>query len=354
MSQKPNAYPDYVSHSPAPSGLKGIYTYLEKEKTSVKAWTYEPELLPNSDEHQLLIMVEPHFIPEKEEMEAYKSFIEAGNTILLFKENPKGMFGLKSVFIEQDPMVDEESSTIYDKAEREFKANIISNIRLSPNGEDEILLYDNNGPIAIKQTIGMGELIVSNTPQWMTNGALLNDDHIPLVLALIKASVTTDTILFDEYSHGGQNASTIFTLYPKWFLLLMLQGGLFSFLWLWSKGKRFGPILVPREETVRFSDEGIKALAAWYQRGRRYHDSLVIQADYIKVQLHDRWGIPYNYAWKDLVSPLERKWSGMSNKEIRPFLNDLTNILTKEKVSKQEYLLWSKKLDRLRKEVEEG
>ncbi len=36
-----------------------------------------------------------------------------------------------------------------------------------------------------------------------------------------------------------------------------------------------------------------------------------------------------------------------------PFLNGLTNILEKEKISKQEYLLWSKKLDRLRKEVED-
>ena len=33
---------------------------------------------------------------------ATHSFMEAGNTILLFKENPKGMFGLETEFVETD------------------------------------------------------------------------------------------------------------------------------------------------------------------------------------------------------------------------------------------------------------
>jgi hypothetical protein len=44
----------------------------------------------------------------------------------------------------------------------------------------------------------------------------------------------------------------------------------------------------------------------------------------------------------------------MNPKSVKPFLHDLTNILAKEKITKQEYLFWSQKLDQLRKEVEEG
>ena len=53
-------------------------------------------IVTKQSENQLLVMVEPYFIPNNEEMEAYKTLWRAGNTILLFKENPKGMFDLKT------------------------------------------------------------------------------------------------------------------------------------------------------------------------------------------------------------------------------------------------------------------
>ena len=295
-------------------------------------------------------MIEPYFMPDSEEMDAYKAFMEAGNTILLFKKNPKGMFDLNTVLGETQSSTDEEPN-VFDLEEKAFRAEINSPVRLQTNEQDEILLYDEAGPIALKRDYGEGELIVSISPEWITNGKLLNNDHIPLVISLINEG-NAGTFLFDEYIHGVQNASTIGTLYPKWFLLLMLQGILMTLLWLWYAGKRFGPIFIPREETVRFSDEGIRALAAWYIRGRRYHDSLVIQADYVKLLLQERWGIPYSKEWKDLSDQFERKSPKMPKLEIPTFLKGLVNILEKEKISKQEYLLWSKKLDRLQKEVE--
>jgi len=124
-------------------------------------------------------------------------------------------------------------------------------------------------------------------------------------------------------------------------------------LWLWMKGKRFGPIFVPREESVRFSDEGLKALAAWYLRGKRYHDSIIIQSDYVKLLLQERWQIPYHREWQDLSSYMEKKWTRMSANEINSFLTGLVHILEKETITKQEFLLWSKRLEQLRKEVEE-
>ena len=97
-----------------------------------------------------------------------------------------------------------------------------------------------------------------------------------------------------------------------------------------------------------------KALAAWYIRGHRYHDSLVIQADYVMTLLHEHWRISSHNEWKDLTIQFERKWPHISKEEIHTLLNGLTKMLQKSKVSKQEYLLWSKKLEMIRKEVEEG
>ena len=246
-----------------------------------------------------------------------------------------------------------DEGLVFDQTGATYIAEVLSTVRLQTNVQDEVLLSDDAGTIALKRPFGDGQLIVANSPGWLTNGEILTDDHLALVLALIKDE-NGQIFLFDEYIHGEKNAATVLTIYPRWFLLLMVQAGLITLLWLWYRGKRFGPIFIPREETVRFSDEGIRALAAWYIRGHRYHDSLVIQAEYVRTLLQERWRIPYQPEWQDLTIHFERKWPQISKAELASLLNGLTVVLGKEKLSKQEYLLWSKKLEEIRKEVEAG
>ena len=339
----------YASDSPSPTGVKALYTYVLNHKDVVKRWSNPPGQLPKNPEHQLLIMVEPYFTPNSAELDSYTRFMEAGHTILLFKENPKGMFGLETELVET------EAVNVLDAAGATYRTNseVTSQVRLLENAQDEILLSDDEGTIALKRVVGDGHLIVANSPRWITNGEIVTDDHIALLLTLLNDE-DSKIILFDEYIHDVKNSTTILTIYPRWFLLLMIQGALLTILWLWHHGKRFGPVFIAREETVRFSDEGIKALAAWYIRGHRYHDSLVVQANYVKTLLQEQWRIPYHQEWQDLTTQFERKWPHLQKEEIHSLLNGLANVLEKSNVSKQEYLLWSKKLEQIRKEVEEG
>src|SRR5699024_8055442 len=91
---------------------------------------------------------------------------------------------------------------------------------------------------------------------------------------------------------------------------------LLTLFWLWYQGKRFGPLRQPREATVRFSNEKTSALAAWYQRGRRYQDSIVIQADYLKLLLQEKWGIPYQQGWQECNDMMIQKESELTNEII--------------------------------------
>ncbi|WP_449540275.1 DUF4350 domain-containing protein [Ferdinandcohnia sp. Marseille-Q9671] len=347
----PKEYPHYVSESPSPTGVKALYTYLNDE-AEAKRWIHSPERLSNSDENQILLMVEPFFTPEQEEMNAYLDFIEAGNTIVLFKSNPKGMFTINTLPADVEPF-DNEAISIRNHNGHEYKAKLEATNRIIPNDSDTVLLEDEAGVIATSRTIGSGELITSLSPEWLMNQNLLDYEHIPLLMSLLDIGPAT-SYYFDEYIHSPKNASTLTTLYPNWFLLLLLQGAILVVLWLWYKGKRFGPVRIPREETVRFSDEGIRAVSAWYLRGRYYHDSLHIQAEYVKQLLQEKWGIPYHKEWTDLSLTLQQRWTDKKPKEIQHYLRALSNMLKNEKVSEQEYLLWSRNLDELRKEVEKG
>ncbi|PLS09535.1 DUF4350 domain-containing protein [Neobacillus cucumis] len=347
---KPEIYPSYVTVSPSPTGVKALYTYLKKEK-EVKSWIHSPDLLPKEKHNQLLVMVGPAFTPEKKWMQQYINFMEAGNTILLMQTNPKGMFNIETDYIQRGSSQSDKWTKVKDENGKTYRAEVDSDIRIRTVKNDDILLSDQSGAIAAKRAYGKGQLIMAITPQWMTNEKLLKKDHLPLSFLLLKQG-KADSILFDEYIHGGENESSILTVYPKWFLVLILQGILLVVLWLWYKGKRFGPLLSPREEWVRYSDEKIQAIAAWYLRGRRYQDSLRVQADYVKLLLQEQWQIPYSKDWQDLSPYFERKWLKMPANEIQTFLGGIAAILNQDKINQQEYLLWSRKLEELRNEVE--
>ncbi len=350
LSKQPQEYSPYDSRSPSPSGIKAFYTYLGNETSVVDRWEQSSKLLPESQGRHLLLLVEPFVIPDTEEMEAYIDFMEQGNTILLMKNNPRGFFDIRTMFVEM--MFSEQ--TVFDSTETSYEADIHSSVRIEKSVDDKVLLSDFHGAIAVKREYGEGALIVSLAPNWLMNGEILAKDHLPLVLGLLQEEgMDYSHILFDEYNHGETGTSSL-DVYQSWFLLLLFQGLLLTILLLWMLGKRFGPILQPREETVRYSDESIRALAAWHIKGNAYQDSLQTQAGYVKYLMQEKWGVPFNRDWKDCTGILHKKWTTMDNGKIDLFLHQLTMILRKDKISKQEYLLWSKQLDTLRKEVEEG
>lgn len=347
-SGHPQEYPGYVSESPSPTGTKAFYTYLN-EYAEVQRWEHEPGMLPGNNRDELLVMIEPFFVPDQQQMDEYSRYMEAGNTILLLKHNPEAMFDLAA-----GPRwtAADDAITVKNQHGDEYEAAVQSQMRIEEENTDEVLLEDGAGVIALKRSVGDGSLIAVNSPAWLANDNVMDEDHLELIFFLMQQTEYS-SIFFDEYIHGAGSGPNAATLYPQWMLVLALQLSVLTILWLWYQGKRFGPVRTPREEVVRFSNEQTAALAAWYQRGRRYQDSLKLQADYVKLLLQEKWGVPYRKTWQESTELLKRKVDEMPAEEVGMFTLELTKLLNKESVNKQEYLAWSKKLDRLQREVEE-
>ncbi|WP_273128893.1 DUF4350 domain-containing protein [Bacillus weihaiensis] len=345
----PKTFPSYVTDSPTPTGTKAFFTYMQQEAETVKDWNRPPNLLSANDNNEVLVMIEPFFTPTTEEMEAYIDYMEAGNTILLFSENPKGFFDIE-VQYDASLLPDEK---VKDHHGNFFRTELQSPITFLIKDTDQPLLFsDQEGVIAYKRQYGEGTLMVSNAPEWLVNGNILKEGNLSLITSLFNMA-EGDVYYFDEYLHGEKNSAATTQVYPLWFLLILLQSAIVMALFLWSQGKRFGPILVPREEMVRFSDERIAALSAWYIRSKNYHSSLVIQADYLKYLLQDKWGIRYSTPWTDIEEDLRRRMKSQKI-DTQSFVRKLSAALERETLSKREYLEWSKLIDRLRKEVEKG
>ncbi len=357
FSQNPKVYPDFVSTSPSPTGTKAIYSYLEDNHSSVTRWSQSPDKLPSNEAKQLLIMVEPSFVEDTSKVEKYEKFMKAGNTILLFKENPKGFFGINTEpVVEYSPQLIEKPISLLNQQEEQVSAVVSSQYRLvkPKNEEIESLYQDDNGIVAFEKSYGKGSLIVAVTPDWMTNQTILDADHLDIILSLLNNQYgESNRIIFDEYVHGQTDSYLGWKVYPQYFLVTLLQVILLTILWLWYKGKRFGAIINPREEFVRYSDERLKALSIWYLKANKYRDSLLVQSQFIRIKLQDRWGISANRDWSEITDLLAKKLK-RPNAEILTFYHDLNKVLEQQNISKQEYLLWSKKMDQFREEVEQA
>ncbi|MCM2587690.1 DUF4350 domain-containing protein [Rossellomorea marisflavi] len=343
---KPKDYKPFLSESPSPTGTKALYTYLGQEAPEVSRWELPSDRLPDGSD-QLLIMIEPFSFPTQEEIQGYEDFMERGNTILLIKEDPDGLFGIETEYTDQ-------FTNNVSLGQRLFRTGELSNVRILPE-DDVVLLSDREGAVATKREFGNGELIVSTNPQWFINNTILKKEHLPILLTLLREAGADDkeAILFDEYYHYGTSGLRDVLVYPQWMLIIMLQVIILTILWLWLKGKRFGSIETVREETVRFSDERIRALGSWYIRRKLYKESLQMQADYVRQSLQDRWGIPTSKDWPDIQVSLKRRVKLLPDKKIMAITEGLPVVLQRARLDQVEYVKWSQAIDELRKEVED-
>lgn len=342
---QPESYPPYSSQSPSPTGTKAFYTYMKKEN-QVSRWNNHPNQLANVQEEQLLLMVEPAYTLGKAELEPYKQWMRKGNTIWLMIEKPSALFNTKSISVNPATRPVE----VQGLSNETNSALVPSTTRLRLTEGDEALLTDERGVIALRRSYGKGELIVSITPNWVMNSNIVKQDH-PRLLDLLLKEAGTGNILFDEYIHGEGNLPNVFSIYPLWIIVIALQTAVIAILWLWMKGKRFGPIYTPRSSTVRFGDERIQALASWYVRSGFYYESIRIQEQYLRTLIRERWGISLTASWEEVCQSLSAYQTEAEQHRWQHLTSGMDQLDQPKSITKSTYLSWCKTIDQLRKEV---
>ncbi|WP_163539424.1 DUF4350 domain-containing protein [Gracilibacillus sp. YIM 98692] len=345
-SQTPEEYPAYLSASPSPTGTKAFYTYLDKEYQVTKETSLPSDITEKQNTIRLLL--NPPLFTDQSIQKSYIDYMKDGNTLAIWKNNPDGLFNIQSDYVEELVNIDQ---TTVETDSSSYQALSSIPVRIQMENEDHVLLKDEYGPIAIERSIGDGKLIVALEPDWLTNDWITKEGHVALIFNTLPLDHEKH-IIFDEYSYYTQEGlQAQFNLYPNWAYVLLFEGILLTILWLWYSGKRFGAIIQPRDEMVRFSDERLKALSNWYLKGKNYHASIQYQADYLKDRIKEQYGIPYHKSWIERLSAIENKVTS-SNHELRQVAEELETLLHRDSLLKQEYLIWSKRLDRLQKEVE--
>jgi hypothetical protein len=348
IPNKPTEFPPYIANSPSPTGVKAFYTLLENQYEQVQVWKRPVEQLPSNIDSQLMIMIEPDTMLNRDEQGFYKEWMEQGNNILLITEHPEGYFDIETDLTDA---ASQKIKTVHSD-KRAFEAEIATNARLILGSKDTGLLKDRFGPVGMTRTYGEGKLIVFLAPEWVQNETILKNDHLEILLQILEQS-NTNYIWVNDYIHGFQSKFAILEAYPGWFLLLFAQVALLLLLWLWSKGMRFGPIETPREFVVRFGDERIIAQANWYKRGEFYQEALGQQIEYLKLIIQEKWAIPANISNQDFAEITARRLPLDKQSWWKENWTEIHHLSMEQKVSHKQFLMWSKTIDDMRKEVQE-
>ncbi len=350
LPKKTTPFPPYLTESPSPTGTKAFYSFLEEHNNQVSIWKKPSESLPSLSTPQLMLMIEPSYPFNPMETEDWIQWLEEGNRIWLITDNPTDYFPLETTFYVEEESIKVGTITGMNTMSGSYQGRIETATRLLPDLGDQVLLEDYSGVIALSRKYGKGELMVLLTPNWLTNGAILEHDHVKMILPFIQQN-EHGVIWFNEFIHGSTNQPPIVEIYPEWFLLLLAQGIVILLLWLWYKGKRFGSIETPREWIVRFGDERIRAIASWNERGGFYKESLLTQEEYLRHRMQEKWGIPSNLENAKLLDTLRNRLSQEKLKQWRIYWNDFQRVRIATKITPKAYVQWSKRFEEMQKEV---
>ncbi|SEO64331.1 hypothetical protein SAMN04488134_11046 [Amphibacillus marinus] len=342
-------YPAFDVSSPSPTGVKAFVEALQESGFQVERLARDIAYLENESlTNDAIIMIEPSFQVDEQVKNAYTQYLDSGGTIYFFGTEPTAFFE-----VETHPIDQFSDETVVEGAMGQFEAEVYGWERIEATEEDQVILTDEQGILAIeRQYQNGGKLVVVVEPVWLTNQAILIDDHLDILMGIINFH-QHHQVWFDTFQYGNYYQPRFDQIYPAPFLAVAIGLLILSTLWLWMSGKRFGVARDRRDQVVRFGDERIRAIANWQIKGKNYQQALIIQVHYLKQLIFERTGTPVTASWSTYQQVLERLLPEKTNKSISDFNNQLQAQLNKEHATKQEFVEWTKRIDQIRGEVEQ-
>lgn len=359
--------PPWLSFSADTDGLKGWRELVESGQSRTGEWKLRWERLP-AGSNQLLVVAEPLGVGP-EEWTALKSWVRAGNHLILLDRNPDSFFGFETAETEGPDAAaadgedksgnsgSDESAPVPVEApllsgRSGLTALALSPVRINPGKGDEVLVSDKQGVLASRMKVGSGSAALVLEPEWLQNGEALKASHLDLMWPLFAEERTS--VLFDETHHGYGVKPGLFAIYPVWLLLVSIQLAAALALWLWLKGKRFGPVHVPREWTVRRGDETVRALAAWYHRSGLMEEALEHGRQRLRQLLAQRWGLGPDTSPAQAAAAARSRWSAEDARRLEQALQPLPLPSGRGKAARQEFMRRSRDNAELTAMLESG
>jgi hypothetical protein len=345
------AYQPFMSDSPAPDGLLGLQLLLEEKGLQTGMWQQAYPFLPPVS-HHLFIVAQPYTSIPEHHLEALREWVTLGNRVLFFDTSLEEWPGLSLYHPQRDEeafllSLDSEEPRVINGLHAIVSAS--SRLLLEPDSVWQPLFEDELGVLAVKQSIGKG-LYLFLTPEWLTSSRILEAQHFDLIWPYFLGD--WEAVWFDEYHHGLVARPGILAIYPSWLIMLILQALLILLLWLWWKGKRFGPIITPREWVKRRGDETLLATANWYALQHLTADAINHHLHYLRLVIQRKWGISMRATLTEIFSVTASRWGSEKAAQFKRDLEKITQSSRQKGYSREQLLADTQLLSRWMNEIE--
>lgn len=290
------AQPPLTVRSAEPGGARALMLWLETLGYAVEELDSEPYAV--EPEVQTLFILAPIVPFDDEALDALARWVEQGGRLVLVSAGSGSTlmqhFGLRVRFAgDRLPEAVAAQPLLLQPPVARLQVNAWEGLE-AEGGLAPWLVADDRVVLG-SRPYGQGEVTVLTALRPLSNEALKEAASAELVLNLVGRMPTGARVAFDEYHHGfvrGQSARGLWELllahYWGWGLIYTVA---VVYLYLWLRGRRFGPPLVAPGATRRSVSEYVASLGALYRRaGQRGYvaDRL---ADQLKRELATGLGL---------------------------------------------------------------
>lgn len=351
----------YVSFSADLDGTKAAAEMIEGVAADVRQWRQPWTQLPEPVPGGVLAAIQPATGGiDPKERDSVLQWVERGNHLLLFQQQPDEWAGMNGERLEKTP--DTAAGAFPVKRLRPGSPAVevladkpVTRYRLQGAEPSEQLLTDDFGTLAASRIYGEGTITIVLTPEWLRNDTIDRHGHFELVWPILRGLSAGRTVWIDEYHHGITSKPGLFAVYPGWLLAVYAQLALAFLCWLWIRGKRFGPVHTPREWIVRRGDETLLAVSGWFRKRRLNGHLLREQELYVRQRLQDRYGIRAQAPISEWVETVRSRAGDRAASELQVILEELERVSGSDSVPDREFLQasgkiaeWIEKLDKER------
>ncbi|MFS0552936.1 DUF4350 domain-containing protein [Brevibacillus sp. 179-C9.3 HS] len=347
---KPTAesLPPYLASSAQPTGIKAVLVLLEEKGKQVKEWRQPMRVLPAAT-GQAMLVVEPKRLVPEEQIDIL-DWVSEGNHLILFQSNPSEWEDLPFDTDYIEDKENQERNLQGPLVQGRFMGRAETSLRLIEEADMEPLLYDDQGILAGRTEVGDGTVTFFLVPDWLTNQRIDQLSHFEAIWPYLQGEWSV--LWVDEYHHGLLEKPGLLAIYPGWLVAACIQLGIVLLLYVWWKGKRFGPVYTLREWTVRRGDETLLAVSSWYERRGLAQDALRHREAYMRQLLHDRWGVHQRADRVEIVRYAKTKWTNQEVEKIAHLLERLEQAKIEGRYSSKSLLADSLLLDEIMKRLE--
>ncbi|MFI8715080.1 DUF4350 domain-containing protein [Brevibacillus brevis] len=346
---KPTAepLPPYLASSAQSSGIKAVLVLLEEKGKQVKEWRQPMRFLPTAT-GQAMLVVEPERLLPEEQIDIL-DWVSEGNDLILFQSRPEWEdlpFQTEYIRGKENQERNIQGSLVLGR----FMGKAETPLRFLEDDDMEPLLYDDQGILGGRTEVGDGSVTFFLVPEWLTNQKIDRLSHFEAIWPYVQGDWSV--LWVDEYHHGLQEKPGFLAIYPGWLIAACMQLGILLLLYVWWRGKRFGPVYTLKEWTVRRGDETLLAVSSWYERRGLAKDALRHREAYMRQLLYDRWGVHQRADRVEIVRYAKTRWTNQEVEKFAHLLERLEQAKNEGRYSPKGLLADSLLLDEITKRLE--